>query len=222
MGHNRPPRPRSSSVNGVRRPVPSRLLINEQKIVRDVIVIGASAGGIDVLIRVLAQLPADLPALVLIVVHRPPAQSELAHVLGRKARIKVLEASQRLKLLRGRVYLAPPDHHLELTADRLVIRRSPKEHSSRPAIDPLFRSAAQAFGSRVVGILLSGGGDDGVNGLILIKHNGGISLTQDPADAQIPFLPLNAVRYDHPQCLLQTDAIAPALIALVNGRAVEC
>lgn len=218
MGHHRPPgcRPRHD------RHHPSRPLINAHHVVRDVIVLGASAGGIEVLIRVLSELPAGLPALIAIVVHRPPGPSHLAEVLRRRSPLAVMEASNRLKLISGRVYLAPPDHHLEFEPTRLVVRRSPKEHSVRPAIDPLFRSAARAFGRRVVGMLLSGGGDDGVNGLILIKQNGGISLTQDPADAPMPYLPLNAVRYDHPACLVPTEAIASTLTALVKGRAVAC
>lgn len=204
------------------RSTASRSLVNGEHLVRDVIVIGGSAGGIEVLIRVLAELPAEFPAMVCIVVHRPPGQSLLAHVLGHRAHIPVTEATTHMKLLRGRVYLAPPDHHLELGKNRLLIRRSPKEHSARPAIDPLFRSAAQSYGPRAAGILLSGGGDDGVNGLTLIKHNGGISLTQDPADAPFPFLPLNAVRYDHPDCLVSTGCIASTMIALVHGQEVEC
>jgi len=212
FGHSpRPPRLKSS------RPV-----INSQHLVRDVIVLGASAGGIEVLIGLLAELPADLPALIAIVVHRPPGKSQLAHVLRRRSLLTVIEASNRVKLIPGRVYLAPPDHHLEFERTRLVVRRSPKEHSLRPAIDPLFRSAALAFGRRVVGMLLSGGGDDDVNGLVLIKQNGGISLTQDPADALMPFLPLNAVRYDHPDCVVPAEGIASTLIALVKGLVVKC
>lgn len=222
MGHNNLFAPRRPAVHHVRHSGASQPLMNEDRVVRDVIVMGGSAGGIEVLIRVLADLPADLPALVCIVVHRPPGQSQLAEVLGQRSRIAVVEASRRLKLTRSRVYIAPPDHHLELGRDHMLIRRSPKEHSARPAIDPLFRSAAQVYGPRVAGILLSGGGDDGVNGLILIKQNGGIPLIQDPAEAQIPFLPLSAVRYDHPECLVRSDAIASTLIALVQGEAVKC
>lgn len=222
MGHNRPLDPCRSRASDAPVSGASRSRLNEDHLTRDVIVVGASAGGIEVLIRVLAELPGNLPALISIVVHRPPGQSQLAHVLGHRARMAVVEASHRRKLIRSRVYVAPPDHHLELEQDRMLVRRSPKEHSARPAIDPLFRSAAQAYGRRVVGILLSGGGDDGVNGLIQIKQNGGISLTQDPADAQFPFLPLNAVRYDHPDCLLPMESIASTLIALVKGRAVAC
>ena len=160
--------------------------------------------------------------MVCIVVRRPPWESQLAPVLSKRASIRVMEASPRLKLVAGRVYLAPPDHHLELAKGRLLIRRSPKEHSTRPAIAPLFRSSAEVFGPRVAGILLSGGGDDGVNGLTLIKHHGGIPLTQDPQDAAVPFLPLSAVRNDHPDCLVRTGAIASTLMALVRGQAVTC
>ncbi len=220
MGQHRPTLPGRSTSHP--RLHSSRRVINEQHLVRDVIVLGASAGGIEVLIGLLAELPADLPAIMAVVVHRPPGQSQLAHVLRRRSRLAVIEASNRLKLLQGRVYLAPPDRHLEFEPTRLLVRRTPKEHSARPAIDPLFRSAAHAFGRRVVGMLLSGGGDDGVNGLILIQQNGGISLTQDPADALMPFLPLNAVRYDHPECLVPTENIASTLVALVKGLDVEC
>lgn len=201
---------------------PALPVINEQRLVRDIIVLGASAGGIEVLRRVLCELPMDLPAIIGIVLHRPPNPSRLAHVLGMRAGMEVVEACDHAKLKRGCIVIAPPDHHLEFGPQRMVVRRGPKEHSARPAIDPLFRSASLAFGRRVVGMLLSGGGDDGVNGLILIKRNGGISLAQDPADAEIPFLPMNAVRYDHPDGILPTHLIASTLVALVDGQTVEC
>lgn len=196
--------------------------INEQRLVRDVIVLGASAGGIEVLRRVLCELPMDLPAIIGIVLHRPPNPSQLAQVLGMRAGMEVVEACDHARLKRGCIVIAPPDHHLEFGPKRMVVRRGPKEHSARPAIDPLFRSASHTFGRRVVGMLLSGGGDDGVNGLILIKANGGICLAQDPADADMPFLPMNAVRYDHPDGILPTHLIASTLVALVDGQTVEC
>lgn len=222
MGRNKSRDSFSSTARDARLSTASRSLVNGDHVVRDVIVIGGSAGGIEVLIRVLAELPPGLPAIVCVVVHRSPCESQLAPVLGQRAHIPVMEACTHMKLMQGCVYLAPPDHHLELGKNRLLIRRSEKEHSTRPAIDPLFRSAAQSYGRRVAGILLSGGGEDGVNGLILIKQYGGISLAQDPHDAQIPFLPLNALRYDHPDCLLSTDTIASTLIALAHGQAVKC
>ncbi|MBS0168991.1 MAG: chemotaxis protein CheB [Nitrospira sp.] len=204
------------------RPSPAPSLINEQRIIRDVIVLGASAGGIEVLRRVLCELPTDLPAIIGIVLHRPPNPSRLVQVLGMRAGMEVVEGCDHARLNRGCIVVAPPDHHLEFGSRRMVVRRGPKEHSARPAIDPLFRSASHAFGRRVVGMLLSGGGDDGVSGLILIKRNGGISLAQDPTDADMPFLPMNAVRYDHPDGVLPTRIIASTLIALVDGQTIEC
>jgi two-component system chemotaxis response regulator CheB len=183
---------------------------------------GASAGGIEVLVRIFSEMPLDLAAIVGVVLHRGPIPSELLHVLSKKSALPMMEPAQDSRLEAGRIYLAPPDHHIEFAPHRVVVRRGPKEHSTRPAIDPLFRSAAQSFGKRVAGILLSGGGDDGVNGLIAITDNGGISLVQEPEDAEMPYMPMNAIRYDHVEGVLPVKAIAPALASLVRGDAVEC
>jgi two-component system chemotaxis response regulator CheB len=196
-------------------------LINRDRIKRNVIVMGASAGGIEVLLRVFSQFPADLPAVVGVVLHRGPIPSQLLQLLSKQSTLPIFEPAQDTKLERGVIYLAPPDHHVEFSSHRVTVRRGPKEHSTRPAIDPLFRSAAQSFGSRVVGILLSGCGDDGVNGLIVIKEHDGMSLAQEPEDSEMPYMPLNAIRYDHVDGILPIKAIAPALMALAAGEAVE-
>ncbi|HJR76262.1 MAG TPA: chemotaxis protein CheB [Nitrospiraceae bacterium] len=197
-------------------------IINRTRIKRTVIVIGASAGGIEVLIRLFSEMPPDLTAIVAVVLHRGPIPSELLHVLSKKSALTMIEPSYDSRLETGRIYLAPPDHHLELTSHHVTVRRGPKEHSTRPAVDPLFRSAAESFGNRVVGLLLSGGGDDGVNGLITIKEQGGIALVQEPEDADMPYMPMNAIRYDHVDGVLPVKAIAPTLTLLVRGDAVEC
>jgi two-component system, chemotaxis family, protein-glutamate methylesterase/glutaminase len=197
-------------------------IINRDRITRNVIVMGASAGGIEVLIRVFSELPPDLAAIVGVVLHRGPIPSELLQVLSKKSALPIVEPWHDSKLEAGVVVLAPPDHHIEFSSQGVAVRRGPKEHSTRPAIDPLFRSAAQSFGNRVVGILLSGGGDDGVNGLIAIKERGGVSLAQEPEDSDMPYMPLNAIRYDDVDGILLVKEIAPALIGLVKGEAVEC
>lgn len=197
-------------------------VINGDRIKRNVIVMGASGGGIEVLIRIFSQIPADLKAIIGVVLHRGPRKSELLQVLGKKSALPLMEPSHDSRLDAGRIILAPPDHHIEFTPHRVIVQRGPKEHSTRPAIDPLFRSAAQSFGNRVVGILMSGGGDDGVNGLIAITDNGGISLAQEPEDADIPYMPMNAIRYDHVDGILPIKEIAPTLAAVARGDAVEC
>ena len=167
-------------------------------------------------------MPPDLAAIVGVVLHRAPLPSELLQVLRKKSALPIIEPSHDTKLENGRIVLAPPDHHIEFTPHHVVIRRGPKEHSTRPAIDPLFRSAARSFGNRVAGILLSGGGDDGVSGLITVTERGGISLAQEPQDSGMPYMPMNAIRYDHVGGILPVKAIAPTLVSLVRGEEVEC
>jgi two-component system, chemotaxis family, protein-glutamate methylesterase/glutaminase len=197
-------------------------IVNRARIIRNVIVMGASAGGIEVLIRIFSEIPPDLKAVVGVVLHRAPMKSELMHVLGKKSALQIIEPSHDMKVETGVIFLAPPDHHIEFTTQYVTVRRGPKEHSTRPAIDPLFRSAARSFGNRVVGLLLTGGGDDGVNGLIAIKGQGGMSLVQEPEDSAMPYMPMNAIRYDNVDGILRIKEIAPALIALAKGEAVEC
>ncbi|HEX2056071.1 MAG TPA: chemotaxis protein CheB [Nitrospiraceae bacterium] len=195
--------------------------LNGKQIKRTVIVMGASAGGIEVLIRIFSELPPDLGAVVAVVLHRGPIVSELRQVLAKRSVLPIIEPAQTLALRKGTILLAPPDHHLHLTPRQAVIRRGPKEHSTRPAIDPLFRSAADSFGSRVVGVLLSGCGDDGVTGLLTIKENGGICVVQDPEEADMPFMPMNAIRYDHVDRSLPAKAIASVLATLTKGVTVN-
>lgn len=168
---------------------------------RDIIVIGASAGGLDAIATLLAQIPADIAAAFLVAVH-VPAEGRSAHVriLGRSTPLLVREARDGDRIERGNVYVAPNDRHLIVAPGGVRVARGPKENRSRPAIDPLFRSAADAYGERVTGILLTGYLDDGVAGLAAIHRAGGLTIVQDPGDAEFPDMPsaaLARVRVDH-------------------------
>ncbi len=161
---------------------------------RDIVVIGASAGGVEALRTLLAGLPADLPAAVLIVTHGGARErSALPLVLGRASRLAVEQAVDRAPLRRGRVFVAAPDHHLLIEGEALRVVRGPKENRQRPSIDTLFRSAAVCCGPRVIGVVLSGLLDDGTAGLWAIKWRGGVAIVQDPADATFGDMPQNAL-----------------------------
>jgi len=195
--------------------------INGEGIKRDIVVIGASAGGVMALAQLFAAFPRGLPAAVGVVLHRGAEKSELAHVLGRRSPLPVIEPEQRMALKRAHIYLAPPDHHLLFETAGAAIQRGPKEHSTRPAVDPLFRSAAAAYGRRVVAVLLTGAGEDGVSGFLAISRASGITLAQDPDEAYMPYMPLNALRYDDVDGVFRLDELAPAIAALVRGEEVR-
>jgi two-component system chemotaxis response regulator CheB len=196
-------------------------MINTEQLKRDVIVLGASAGGVEALIALFAHLPAELPAIVACVLHRSPSFNvRLAWVLGRNAALKIAEPTNGDTAKPGIIYLAPRDHHLQFDDGRLAVTRGPREHFTRPAIDPLFRSARAAYGARVVGVLLTGAGDDGVTGLVQIKAGGGLAVVQDPAEAKVPSMPQSAVAYDHVDLILPLAKIGRALVQLAHGKAV--
>jgi len=179
---------------------------------------GASAGGLEAYRRVLAELPADLPAAVFAVIHMPAnAPGLLAQVLGRHARMPVYEAEDGERIREGRVYVARPDHHLLVARDRVRVLRGPKQNRSRPAIDVLFRSAAVAFGPRVIGVVLSGNLDDGTAGLSAIKNRGGYAIVQDPSDAEFSGMPQSAVNHVQVDEQPPLAAIGAAVIAAVGG-----
>ena len=184
--------------------------------------IGASAGGIDAFREILRTLPSDFPAAIFIVLHiAPDAPSRLPAILGRSTDLPVLHAYDYAPIEQGRIYVAPPDHHLVLHPDHMRVVRGPRENRHRPAIDPLFRSAAAAFDSRVVGVLLSGLLDDGSNGLQVIHGRGGVSVVQDPDDAEFSMMPNSAVQYDSPDWILPVAEIGRLLTKLVTEGVEE-
>ena len=173
----------------------------------DLIVIGGSAGSIDALQTILAELPADLPATICVVVHTSPyLPSHLADVLQRESALPVTTARDDAPLARGIVYAAPPDQHFMVRPGWISLARGPKENRTRPAVDPLFRSAALHYGPRVIGVVLSGALDDGTAGLWTVKDRGGIAVVQDPSDALMAGMPGSALAN------VAVDYVAPARV----------
>jgi len=163
---------------------------------RDIVVVGFSAGGIAPLMQLVADLPSDFPASVL-VVHHFPAQSisALPSILNRAGTLAATQPADGERIVPGRIYVARPDRHLLVRDGSVRVTTGPREHGHRPAIDPLFRSAARIYGPRVVGVILSGTLDDGTSGLLEIKTAGGLAVVQDPASAAYPGMPASAI--DH-------------------------
>jgi two-component system chemotaxis response regulator CheB len=168
---------------------------------RDIIVIGASAGGVEALRRLASLLPADLPAAIFVVLHAwAESRSYLPEILSRAGPLPAQHPTNGDTIVPGRIYIAPPDLHMILEHDRILTIRGPRENASRPAINPLFRSAAAEFGPRVVGVILSGTLEDGIAGLWAVKRCGGIAVVQEPAEAayaEMPQAALREVSIDH-------------------------
>jgi two-component system, chemotaxis family, protein-glutamate methylesterase/glutaminase len=187
---------------------------------RDIVVVGGSAGAIDALTRLVAGLPEDLPAAVFVVIHvSPHSRSALPSILNRAGPLPAAAAADAEPIRRGRIYVASPDRHLLIRRDRIRVTRGPRENSSRPAIDALFRSAANAYGPRVTGVVLSGTLDDGSAGLALIKRRGGVAVVQ--ADAAYNDMPQNAideVTVDH---VIGVDDIPRLISELVREEVHE-
>src|SRR5262245_26845401 len=190
---------------------------------RDIIVIGASAGGIRALQELVAALPPDLPAAVFVVQHQSAdSPGMLSGILGRAGTLPTVVPDEAALLEPGRIYIAPPDRHLLVERGRAVVVRGPKENRHRPAIDPLFRSAAWAYGPRVIGVVLSGELDDGTAGLWAIKTCGGITVVQNPAEALSKSMPRSALAHTDVDYCVDIKEMAPLLVRLarepVNGQ----
>jgi two-component system chemotaxis response regulator CheB len=184
----------------------------------DLIVVGTSAGGLDALQTIVGGLPKDLPAAILIVMHSSPQGPYLLpEILRKRCQLEIANPVNGAAIEQGKIYIAPPDQHLLVKADRIGLSRGPKENRSRPAIDPLFRTAAASYGSRVVGVILTGMLDDGTAGLATVKEQGGVSVIQDPLDALYRSMPESALRYVGGDFVLPVSQMA-ALLARLAGE----
>jgi two-component system chemotaxis response regulator CheB len=175
--------------------------LDPQAVGRDIIVIGASAGGVQALCEVIERLPPGLPAAVFVVLHLSPhGRSLLPTILARSSCLPTSHPSDGEPIRPGRIYVAPPDRHLAIENSHIHLSRNASENGHRPAVDVLFRTAARSYGSRVVGVVLTGNLDDGTAGLAAIKRCGGVAVVQDPQDADYPGMPESAianVKVDH-------------------------
>jgi two-component system chemotaxis response regulator CheB len=181
-----------------------------------IVVIGASAGGVSALSTLVSQLPLTFPAPILVVLHIGSHPSVLPQILSARGPLPASHAQQGERMMAGRIYVAPPDRHLLVDDGQLHLTRGPKEHFTRPAIDPLFLSAALAYGPRAVGVILTGTMDDGTAGLQAIKACGGIAVVQDPEDAQEPSMPRSAHKHVVVDHCGPIDGMAEALTSLAS------
>jgi len=186
-----------------------------------IVVIGTSAGGLETLRGLVGALPETFPAPICVVMHTAPESPGVLHeILARSGRLPTVSVNKSERLAKGRIYVAPPDCHLVIEPGRVRSTKGPKENRFRPAIDPLFRSAAQVYGPAAIGVILTGNLDDGTAGLGTIKQLGGTAVVQDPADALYPSMPLSALQHvnvDHrssladlPKLLVRLTANPPA------------
>jgi len=189
---------------------------------RDTIVIGASAGGVQALSKLVEDLPADLSAAVFIVLHIPAnIPSVLPAILAREAKLEVVHPVDGEPVKRGRVYVAPPDQHLIIENGYVKLVRGPKENLHRPSIDTLFRSAARWAGPRVIGVVLTGALDDGTVGMRAVNQRGGITVVQDPLDAPFPSMPMSVMQEIRVDYSLPLSEIAPLLDKLSRETVEE-
>src|SRR5215510_5631934 len=183
----------------------------------DIIVIGASAGGISALTRLVAQLPPVFAASIFVTLHIPEhTRSALPKILSQKGHLPALNPVDGEPIQRGRIYVAPPDRHMLIKRGFVHLVRGPRENGARPSVDPMFRTAARAYGKRVVGVILSGALDDGTAGLMAVKKQGGLAIVQDPDEALYDGMPRSAIAHGDVDHILKISEIADLLIGLVE------
>jgi two-component system, chemotaxis family, protein-glutamate methylesterase/glutaminase len=182
-------------------------------------VIGASAGGVEALRDLVAQLPPDYPGAVLVVLHvAPTGTSVLPQILTRAGDLRATHAVDGEQIEAGRIYVAPPDRHLLVSDGRLSLDRGPRINGHRPAVDALFRSAAGSSGRNTIGVVLSGVLDDGTAGLAAVKRRGGRAFVQDPDEALYPAMPRHALEFVRPDLVASARAIGQALAAVAAAQ----
>jgi two-component system chemotaxis response regulator CheB len=188
-----------------------------------IVVIGASAGGMDALTRLLAQLPRGFPAAIFVVVHIAPdaTGAALLAALNRAGNLPCAEARDGQAFVMGHVYVAPPDHHLLVGKGRMKVTKGARENRSRPSIDPLFRSAAVAYRNKVIGVVLTGYLDDGTAGLDAVQRCGGVSVVQEPSDAAYPDMPQNALNRVVDAHRVPLAEMGALLVTLVQRKATK-
>ena len=188
----------------------------------DIVVVGASAGGVEALVGMAASLPADLPAAVFVVLHVPSTgTSALPGILSRHGQLPASHVKDGEPIEPGHIYVAPPDHHLLVRTGHVHLARGPRENGHRPAVDPLFRSAAREYATRVVGVVLSGALDDGTAGLVAVKSQGGVTVVQDPEDALYSGMPASALEHAKVDHVLPAASIGALLAQLATEPAGE-
>lgn len=184
-----------------------------------IVVIGGSQGGIEALQEIVAVLPADLAAAIFVVIHLPvEANSYLPSMLTRAGMIRAAHPADREPIRPAQIYVAPPNYHLTLEDGDVHVFKGPRENRHRPAIDPLFRTAARMFGPRVIAVVLSGNLDDGSAGLLAVRRRGGCAIVQDPQNAIAGEMPKRALEYAGADYTLPIAAIGPKIVELVRSR----
>ena len=185
----------------------------------EAIVVGASAGGVEALLSIFGELPTDFGLPIVAVLHLPDERrSQLADVFARRLRIPVKEARDKELIKAGTLYFAGPGYHLSVEQDRsLSLSQEDRVHHSRPAIDYLFSSAADAYGTGLLAILLTGANQDGARGLAHVKQSGGTTVVQDPTEARIAVMPLAALALHTPDHILTLGRIGSLLASLESS-----
>ena len=184
-----------------------------------VIVVGASMGGVEALRMLAAGLPADLPAAVFVVLHIGAYRSELPDLLNRVSALPVVHPQNGDTIQAGHIYIAPPDHHLTVEPGYMRLTKGPRENWARPAVDPLFRTAAHAYGTNVIGVILTGALNDGTAGLHEVKEQGGTTVVQSPADAVNAGMPRSAMAHVTIDHCLPLAGLPQLLVRLTRDKA---